>query len=447
MRILVAGSGGVGGLLAGTLARIHEDTFLYARGDSLQAIRERGLVIRSKAWGDFTSRPHVSDKPEALGKADILFIAVKGNHLTGCLEEIAPALSPQSIIIPLLNGIDAAKRVKEILPAASVAEGVIYVFSHRTAPGEITQTAGSLRIVFGMNGKENPPMLQEMAALLRNAGFDASLSSDMRREIWKKFAVMGGNSAALFALGGPAGHVRTVPGYRMALQEIAKEVMAAAATEGIALDPVFPKTYEEGFASLPDGDMTSLYRDIVSGKDPADTEAESVLGTMVRIGIQKNIPMYWFSIAYGRALQGTGSGKKMLVSACLLGRCCKYSGGHNYSSKVAAFLKGQDILPVCPEVLSELSVPRPPVEIRGGRVVNQEGKDLTSVYETGVRRVMKMIDETPVSMAVLKARSPTCGVKEIYDGSFSGRRVPGKGLLARALAKRGIPMKDDDDFQ
>lgn len=138
---------------------------------------------------------------------------------------------------------------------------------------------------------------------------------------------------------------------------------------------------------------------------------------------------------------------KILVSACLLGKTCKYSGGHNYSPEVVEFLKGKDILPVCPEVLSGLPVPRPPVEIKAGRVINKKGDDMTAIYQSGVDKVMAMIQENPVSLAILKARSPTCGVKEIYDGSFSGRTVKGQGLLAKALSARHIPMKDEEDFK
>lgn len=304
MRILIAGSGGVGGLLAGALARVHEDTFLYARGESFEAISKKGITIHSSSLGNFTSHPHVSDDPSALGTADVIFLAVKGNTLAACVKEISPACGKHTIIVPLLNGIDVAKQVKRILPAVSVAEGLIYVFSHRTAPGCIEQTAGSLRILFGMDGETNPPVLQEAAALLCKAGFDAAVSDDMRKEIWKKFGVMGGNSAALFALGGPAGRVRSMPGYSDILRAIADEVVEAAKTEGVVLDSDFPANYAAGFATLPDDDMTSLYRDIASGKDPKNTELETVLGAMVRISEKENLPLKWFYQAYQNALKG-----------------------------------------------------------------------------------------------------------------------------------------------
>lgn len=135
---------------------------------------------------------------------------------------------------------------------------------------------------------------------------------------------------------------------------------------------------------------------------------------------------------------------KILVSACLLGRNCKYSGGNNRNGKVLSFLKGKEYIPVCPEVEAGMPVPRPPVEIRQGRVVSRDGKDLDAVYRRGVARVMAEMGT--VDLAILKSGSPTCGVHEIYDGTFSGRKIKGRGILAEALAKAGIPVIDEKEL-
>lgn len=135
----------------------------------------------------------------------------------------------------------------------------------------------------------------------------------------------------------------------------------------------------------------------------------------------------------------------ILVSACLLGRCCKYSGGHNRNESVIAFLRGRHYIPVCPESLV-LPAPRPPVELRGGRVVTEDSRDLTALYEKGVAETLARLGGASVTLAILKARSPTCGSGEIYDGTFSHRRVPGDGLLARALKERGIPVRTEEDI-
>lgn len=136
---------------------------------------------------------------------------------------------------------------------------------------------------------------------------------------------------------------------------------------------------------------------------------------------------------------------RVLVSACLLGKNCKYSGGNNKNEGVISFLKDKEIVPVCPEVEGGMPVPRSPVEIREGRVISIEGKDLDDLYRKGVAKVLGRMGH--VDMAVLKSGSPTCGVHCIYDGTFTGRKIKGQGLLAKALAQRGIPLMDEKEVE
>lgn len=91
--------------------------------------------------------------------------------------------------------------------------------------------------------------------------------------------------------------------------------------------------------------------------------------------------------------------------------------------------------------------PRPPAEIREGRVITKTGEDRTALFTEGVRRTLALIEGEKPDLAVLKARSPTCGAKEIYDGTFTGTRIPGAGLLAAALLARGIPVIDEEELE
>ena len=137
---------------------------------------------------------------------------------------------------------------------------------------------------------------------------------------------------------------------------------------------------------------------------------------------------------------------KIVVSACLLGENCKYSGGNNYSEKVMKFLEGHQVIPVCPEVLGGLSVPRVPAEIVNGIVTNAEGTEVDREYRTGAERALKIALEQGAQLAVLQSRSPSCGAKEIYDGSFSKRKIPGKGIFAALLEENGIPILDLEEI-
>ena len=138
--------------------------------------------------------------------------------------------------------------------------------------------------------------------------------------------------------------------------------------------------------------------------------------------------------------------KKVVVSACLMGRNCKYNGGNNYNEQLVERLKGREIIEVCPEVAAGMLVPRPAVEILNGRIVRADGTDWDRIYRDGVDVVLKQLEGEDIEYAVLQSRSPTCGVKEIYDGSFSKKRIKGQGILAEALAKRGILLIDVEDL-
>ena len=136
---------------------------------------------------------------------------------------------------------------------------------------------------------------------------------------------------------------------------------------------------------------------------------------------------------------------KILVSACLLGRNCKYSGGNNLDEKVVAFLQGPEVIPVCPEEQAGLGIPRVPMEIVNGVLINKEG----GVVDGPVRRAVAQIvaENADVDLAILKSRSPTCGVKQVYDGTFSGVLVDGSGTLAQALKDAGIKVLDAEDIE
>lgn len=136
----------------------------------------------------------------------------------------------------------------------------------------------------------------------------------------------------------------------------------------------------------------------------------------------------------------------ILVSACLLGENCKYNGGNNWNERVVKFCEGHRVIAVCPEQLGGLSTPRKPVEIRGERVLTADGDDCTQAFRNGVKRVLERIDGEQIDMAILQSRSPSCGVKEVYDGTFTRTRIPGMGMLARALTERGVTLVDAADI-
>lgn len=138
---------------------------------------------------------------------------------------------------------------------------------------------------------------------------------------------------------------------------------------------------------------------------------------------------------------------KIAVSACLLGQNCKYNGGNNKNEAVLRFLEGKEVIPVCPEVLGGLPVPRIPAEIRDGVAWNKNGENVDAEFKRGVELTLAALEEEDIELAVLQSRSPTCGVKQIYDGTFTGTLTEGQGLLVRALMEKGYRVIDAEDIQ
>lgn len=138
---------------------------------------------------------------------------------------------------------------------------------------------------------------------------------------------------------------------------------------------------------------------------------------------------------------------KIIVSACLLGENCKYSGGNNYDAKVVEFVQGREVIPVCPEVLAGLGVPRIPIEIQNGVVTRRDGEVVDAAIREAVAQILAQLKDADIECAILKARSPTCGVHQIYDGTFSGTLTDGAGVLAQALKEAGYTVLDNEDLE
>lgn len=137
---------------------------------------------------------------------------------------------------------------------------------------------------------------------------------------------------------------------------------------------------------------------------------------------------------------------RIMVSACLLGQKCKYNGGDNYSEKVVAFTEGHEVVPVCPEVLGGLSVPRPPCEIVRGVVTDADGVNRDQAFRDGAALGLRLAQEKQVDLVILQSRSPSCGVGRIYDGTFSGKLIEGDGVFAALLRENGFRVADCADL-
>lgn len=138
--------------------------------------------------------------------------------------------------------------------------------------------------------------------------------------------------------------------------------------------------------------------------------------------------------------------EKILISACLIGLNCKYDGGNNENSKLVELMKEKDLVPICPEQLGGLKTPRASAERKQEKVITKEGVDVTKEYQKGAEEVLNLAKKLNIKKAILKSRSPSCGIDEIYDGTFSHNLVKGDGVTAELLKKNGIEVISSDKY-
>lgn len=147
----------------------------------------------------------------------------------------------------------------------------------------------------------------------------------------------------------------------------------------------------------------------------------------------------------------------ILVSSCLCGEKCKYNGGDNYNLSVISYCEQEEFVHICPEVCGGLSTPRVPSEIVGGtasdvldgkaKVINKEGIDVTSQFIKGAYIALEKAKELKISLAILKANSPSCGKGKVYNGSFNNRLISGNGITAELLIREGFKVITENELK
>ena len=299
MKIALFGIGGVGGLLGGALARVHPETYFLARGENLNAIRKNGLNVQSVMLGNFTVRPKSASYDAAeLGVMDAVIVACKGYHLETACHVIAPMLSPQTLVIPLLNGVTVSEMMEPLLPPCVLADGVIYIFSHLAGPGRVAHTSNFCRVFLGMRNGSRPSSLKGLVDILNKAGVEANLSENILTDSWRKYVRVCSLGVMCCYYDGPMGKVREDPNCETVLRDTIGSMVAVAEAKGVTLPEELSSDIVEAFKNTPPDEVTSLYRDLRSGKPVEQTELHHLVGRMVEMGRELGIPTPYHEAAY-----------------------------------------------------------------------------------------------------------------------------------------------------
>jgi 2-dehydropantoate 2-reductase len=291
MRIAIVGAGGVGGLLAGLLARAGVEVVVVARGAHGEAIRAEGLKVDSPL-GVFTERvAAVSDDPAALGRADAVLVAVKAWQVAEVAPGLAPLLEGGGVAVPLQNGVEAADRLAAALGEERVAGGLVAVLSWIERPGAVKHVGFTPRIRIGERGARGgkpSPRLDALAAALRSAGVEVEVVADVERALWEKFLLIEPWGVVAAAARAPIGVLRAVPETRALLAAAQEELARVARARGVALAPDAAATTLATLDGVAFEGTASMQRDLGAGRP---SELDDQPGALVRLAREVGVPV------------------------------------------------------------------------------------------------------------------------------------------------------------
>jgi 2-dehydropantoate 2-reductase len=235
MRIAVVGAGGVGGGFGAALAKAGADVTFIARGAHLAAMKSAGLRIESPRGDTHLVPTQATDDPKTIGKVDFVLFCVKLWDVESAGEHIKPLVGPDTAVIPLQNGIDAADRLVPILGPDAVMGGVAQISASIIEPGVIRQVGTFMRMIFGELDGTISQRGKDFLAMCQKAGFDATLSDQILTELWMKFALLATNASMTAVTRQPIGKLRDDPDVRAIFLSAIQEVIEVGRAKNIAL--------------------------------------------------------------------------------------------------------------------------------------------------------------------------------------------------------------------
>ncbi|MBB4698158.1 ketopantoate reductase family protein [Paractinoplanes abujensis] len=287
MRTLIVGAGATGGHFGGLLAAAGRDVTFLVRPGRAAELAERGLRL-----DEITLTPRTVTADTLDGRYDLVLLAVKSYHLDQALADVAPAVGPRTVVIPLLNGMRHVDRMVAAFGPERAWGGVCMIHADVTPDGRIVRMTDLQRIAFGpLGGGTGDP---RVADALAGAGFDAFATPTVVQDMWEKWVFLASLGAATTLMRAPVGDINRAPGGTAFGARIAAEAMAIATAAGHPPRPGAVKVLRDGLAT--DEQMTSsMYRDMMRGEP---VEVDAILGDFVAEADRHDVPVPALSAAY-----------------------------------------------------------------------------------------------------------------------------------------------------
>lgn len=288
MRVAIFGTGGVGGYFGGRLAQAGLEVVFIARGAHRDAIAVDGLSVSSVS-GDFVIKPAaVTDRPESVGAVDVVLCCVKSWQVAEAALQMRPLVGPETVVIPLLNGVDAHTTLGQTLGAGAVMPGLCKLITMIAGPGRIRHAGTDPYLAFGeMDGNPSPRARRVADTFSRAGGMTVHLSENIMEQLWRKFMLIapwGGLGAITRS---SVGVFRSLPETRAMLLAAIREVFEVARAAGIDVTETAVTETIAFIDQLPAEGTASMQRDIMAGRP---SELHEQCGAVVRYGERNGVP-------------------------------------------------------------------------------------------------------------------------------------------------------------
>jgi len=290
--ICIFGIGGIGGVFGGMIAKTIDEksdsyhkVYFIARGGHLDRIRSEGLLLNIPGYNGLLCKPALAaGDMEIIPTPDLIFLCVKGYDLDDALDSIAKNIKEDTVIIPLLNGVDIYKRIRRKLKNCIVLPSCVYIGAHIEGVGEVTQDTDYARIVSGRDPEHKDYDFGELGALLDYMGINCIFRDDASDSIWEKYLFIASFSLVTAWSGRSIGGVAADPELRAMAEDIIGEIIAIAFKNGVKLPASAAEKTMDIARGMGNNVKTSYQRDIESGK--LKNEGELFGGTIIRMGIE-----------------------------------------------------------------------------------------------------------------------------------------------------------------
>jgi len=282
MKICIYGAGAVGGYFGGRLSQAGHDVTFVARGKTLDAIAANGLQVES-INGDFSIHPaKATDRPEEIGSVDLVLCCVKSWQVSDVADKMRSLLAPETVVIPLQNGVEAHNILSQILGSGHVLPGLCKLITMTESPGQVRHTGADPYLAFGeMDGRISRRADQIGQAIAKSKGVTVHVSQNILAQLWRKFMLIAPWSGVGALTRSPIGVIRSLPETRELLLDSIREVFEVAQASGIEIEEKAVNDTIDFIDQLPQEGTASMQRDIMDGL-PSELNEQS--GAIVRYG-------------------------------------------------------------------------------------------------------------------------------------------------------------------